>query len=212
MHQKTYSHYPRCRNISIDSKRARQNYGLTAEETFWCKQGIFRNSQLRDSEDEEMIADLASSLLLGSPIARSRELLDELYDLQTEKAQTISDGWEAKRIHERLNELARLCCPIYRDFATGYHWSVNQCEYATDVVFRKQADLQAICGNLTRTAIHTVKPDNIATFLGKKLSTQFEGEMGIQDLFARRVPNESRARNLRHYLRVTLFPLRLRTG
>ena len=31
---------------------------------------------------------------------------------------------------------------------------------------------------LTRTAIHTVKPDNIATFLGRKLSTQFEGEAG----------------------------------
>jgi hypothetical protein len=29
-----------------------------------------------------------------------------------------------------------------------------------------------------RTAIHTVKPDNIATFLGRKLSPQFEGEMG----------------------------------
>jgi hypothetical protein len=95
-----------------------------------------------------------------------------------QKAQAISDGWEAKRIHERLNELAQRCCPIYRDFATGYHWSVHQCEYATDVVFRKQADLRAIYGNLTRTAIHTVKPDNIATFLGKKLSTQFEGEMG----------------------------------
>src|SRR3954466_2671654 len=25
---------------------------------------------------------------------------------------------------------------------------------------------------------HTVKPDNIATFLGRKLSTRFEGEMG----------------------------------
>jgi hypothetical protein len=59
----------------------------------------------------------------------------------------------------RVNELARLSCPIYRDFATGYHWSVNQCEYATDVVFRKQADLQTIYGNLTRAAIHTVKPD-----------------------------------------------------
>jgi hypothetical protein len=41
--------------ISIDSKRARQNYGLTAEDTFWCKQGVLTNSQLRDSEDEEMI-------------------------------------------------------------------------------------------------------------------------------------------------------------
>src|SRR3954468_5116813 len=32
--------------------------------------------------------------------------------------------------------------------------------------------------NLARTAIHTVKPDHIATFLGRKLSTQFEGEWG----------------------------------
>jgi hypothetical protein len=55
---------------------------------------------------------------------------------------------------------------------------VDQCEYATDIVFRKQADLAAIYGNLTRTAIHTVKPDNIATFSGRKLNTQYEGEVG----------------------------------
>ena len=36
----------------------------------------------------------------------------------------------------------------------------------------------AIYENLTRTAIHTVKPDNIATFLGRKLNAQYEGEMG----------------------------------
>jgi len=95
-----------------------------------------------------------------------------------ERAQRISSGWEAKRIHGRLDEFARRCCPIYRDFASGYHWSVDQCEYATDIVFRQQADLQAIYENLARTAIHTVKPDNIATFLGRKLSSQFEGEMG----------------------------------
>jgi hypothetical protein len=95
-----------------------------------------------------------------------------------QRAQRIANGWEAKRIHARLDELARRCCPIYRDFATGYHWSVDQCEYATDIVFRQQADLQGIYDNLARTAIHTVKPDNIATFLGRKLSSQFEGEVG----------------------------------
>ena len=95
-----------------------------------------------------------------------------------QQAQSISNGWEAKSIHARLTAMALQCCPIYRDFADDYHWSVDQCEYSTDIVFRKQADLQAIYGNLTRTAIHTVKPDNIATFLGRKLSPQFEGEMG----------------------------------
>jgi len=95
-----------------------------------------------------------------------------------QRAQRIANGWEAKRIHVRLDEFARRCCPIYQDFASGYHWSVDQCEYATDIVFGKQADLQAIYQTLARTAIHTVKPDNIATFLGRKLSTQFEGEAG----------------------------------
>jgi hypothetical protein len=94
------------------------------------------------------------------------------------QAQRISDGWQAKRIHWKLDELAKRFCPIYRDFGVAYHWSLDQCEYATDIVFRRQADLRAIYGNLTRTAIHTVKPDNIATFLGKKLVPQFRGEMG----------------------------------
>ena len=94
------------------------------------------------------------------------------------RAQRLANGWEARRLHRKLEEFARAYCPIFRDFATGYHWSADQCEYATDIVFRKQADLQAIYENLTRTAIHTVKPDNIATFLGRKLSTQYEGEMG----------------------------------
>jgi hypothetical protein len=42
----------------------------------------------------------------------------------------------------------------------------------------KRLDLPAIDENRSRMAIHTVKPDNIATFLGRKLSLQFEGEMG----------------------------------
>jgi hypothetical protein len=94
------------------------------------------------------------------------------------RAQQIVHGWEAKRIHRKLDEFAQSYCPIFQAFAAQYHWSVDQCEYATDIVFRKQADLQAIYENLARTAIHTVKPDNIATFLGRKLSTEYEGEMG----------------------------------
>ena len=93
-------------------------------------------------------------------------------------AQRIADGWEAKRIHRRLDQFARQFCPILRHFGVAYHWSLNQCEYATDIVFRRQADLQAIYGNLTRTAIHAVKPDNVATFLGKKLTGHYQDEMG----------------------------------
>lgn len=58
------------------------------------------------------------------------------------------------------------------------HWSIDQCEYAPDIVFRRQANLGAIYGNLRRTAIHSVKPDNIAPFLGKKLTGNYQDEIG----------------------------------
>ena len=86
------------------------------------------------------------------------------------RGQPLADGLEIKRLHHRLDEMARRFCPIHREFGVTYHWSVDQCEYATGIVFRRQADLTAIYGNLTRTAIHTVKPGNIATFLGRKLT------------------------------------------
>jgi hypothetical protein len=93
------------------------------------------------------------------------------------RAQEIANELEIKRLHRRLDQFARRFCPLHRHFGVAYHWSVNQCEYATDIIFRKPADLQAIYEPLTRTAIHTVKPDNSATFLGKRLA-QFEGEVG----------------------------------
>ncbi|HYA85631.1 MAG TPA: helix-turn-helix domain-containing protein [Nitrospirota bacterium] len=95
-----------------------------------------------------------------------------------ERAQKISDSWQARRLHWKLDEFTRRFCPIIKHFGLAYHWSIDQAEYATDVVFKRQADLAAIYDNLIRTAIHTVKPDNIATFLGHKLHGNYQDEMG----------------------------------
>ncbi len=95
-----------------------------------------------------------------------------------QQAQRLADDWRVKQIHFRLDQLAQRFCTIFGDFAASYHWSIDQSEYATDIVFRRQADLAAIYENLTRTAIHSVKPDNIATFLGKKLNGNYQDEMG----------------------------------
>ena len=65
--------------ISVESGPQSQGYGVRAEDTFWCKQGIISTTQLRNSEDEEIIADLAASILLGKPIPASREYYDKLY-------------------------------------------------------------------------------------------------------------------------------------
>src|SRR5438270_10737708 len=94
------------------------------------------------------------------------------------EAQRMADDWKVKRIHKKLDEFAQRFCPIFRHFGVQYHWSLDQAEYATDIVFRRQADLQPLYAQLTRTAIHAVKPDNIATFLGKKLHGNYQDEMG----------------------------------
>ncbi len=93
------------------------------------------------------------------------------------KAQSLAESLRIQKLHRKLDEFASRFCPIYRDLASSYHWSVDRCEYATDIVFRKPGDLGPLYENLSRTATHAVMADNIATFLGKKLSPQFEGEM-----------------------------------
>ncbi len=69
--------------ISIGSNRVNELYGLRAEDTFWVKQGILAVQNLRDSEDEEMIADIVLSILFSKPFARSKELLDEAYEINS---------------------------------------------------------------------------------------------------------------------------------
>jgi hypothetical protein len=93
-------------------------------------------------------------------------------------AQQIADCWNPAHLHRKLDEFADRYCPILQQIEESYHWSLDEAEYATDIVFHRQADLQAIYGNLIRTAIHAVKPDDIATFLGKKLDPKYGGEMG----------------------------------
>ncbi len=107
-------------------------------------------------------------------------MLDNAFDYISdfEKAQEICDNIDIKKIHERLDVLSKRYCPVISDFNQVYHWSIMQAEYATDIIFKKQKDLQAIYSELTATAIHTVKPDNIATFLGHKVDPRYKGEMG----------------------------------
>ncbi len=95
-----------------------------------------------------------------------------------EKAQKICDNIDIKKIHKRLDALSKKYCPVISYFNQVYHWSIMQAEYATDIVFKKQKDLQAIYSELVATAIHTVKPDNIATFLGHKVDPRYQGEIG----------------------------------
>jgi hypothetical protein len=77
--------------ISIDVQGDDDNsYGVRADATFWCKQGVIRKNQLREAEDEQMLADLAISILEQRPFAFSGSALDQYYDPQSEASREIN--------------------------------------------------------------------------------------------------------------------------
>lgn len=75
-------------SISINIEK--KEFGVNAEDLFWCKQGILRKNQLRDGEDEQFLADIIVSILENSPFAFSKENFDELYDPTSKRFKNIN--------------------------------------------------------------------------------------------------------------------------
>jgi hypothetical protein len=67
-------------SISIDLPKMKHGYAVTADEVLWVKQGILRSTDLRDSLDEQSVADIAASIIGGHIIERSKAALDRVYD------------------------------------------------------------------------------------------------------------------------------------
>lgn len=72
--------------ISTTNKREpNKKYSVVAENVFWVQQGILNAKGLRDSYDEELLADIAISILLKEPFKYSKENLDEVYELDSSR-------------------------------------------------------------------------------------------------------------------------------
>lgn len=94
------------------------------------------------------------------------------------QAQTLADSLDARSLHQHLDRWAERFCPLRHHFHAGYHWSFMQVEYATDVVFDRQSDFQPLYEAIVRTAVHVIKADNVAMFLGRKLTSACRDEIG----------------------------------
>jgi hypothetical protein len=93
-------------------------------------------------------------------------------------ANDLAANFDIEHLHIRLDEFAKQYCPVAQALSLSYRWSIMQAEYATDLVFKHSQDLQAFYPSLLETLTHAVKPDDIATFLGRKLNGNYQGESG----------------------------------
>jgi len=102
-----------------------------------------------------------------------------------ERAQALADALSPDDLHRILDRYAEQCCPVLDVFGQSYHWSVMQVEYATDLVFRSQATLRPLYEQLSRQSVLSVKAEQAATFLGRKITPRLAQE--IDSRFATRI-------------------------
>jgi len=108
------------------------------------------------------------------------------------RAQALLDAQLQVNWPIALNELVGQFHPVHAEWMpascpVGYYWSVEQSEWATDVVFRSAAALAALCPRLVHHGITTFSSRDVLRFLQQKVPAQggvhgrFAGEV-VSDL------------------------------
>jgi len=105
--------------ISIDSARNALGYALNAEKIFWCYQGILWANNLRDSEDEEMLVDICSSVVLGKPIPKSKVYYDKIYSKSESEYELIRREFSSYG-KDRLIEEVKVTLSVFQEVINEY--------------------------------------------------------------------------------------------
>src|SRR3954471_13215908 len=82
-----------------------------------------------------------------------------------------------------LERQAALVNPLLPDIERagfpGYWWVIDQCEYASDVLFTDRAALEMIRGDLVTAAVTALGAADVLHFLGRKPHPAFAGEVTV---------------------------------
>ena len=121
------------------------------------------------------------------------------------RAQALCERFAQRKWPRVLDALARAVNPmlntIRRSGFGGYYWVVDQAEYATDVMFRDRASLEALYPALLDHAL-TFGADDIFRFLGRKLNGNFKGEVTSdlkRRIQGRRIKHRMKRNSLKMY-------------
>lgn len=103
-------------SISIDLPMSNHGYEVKADEVFWVNQGILRSTDLRDSLDEQYIADIVACVVGGQPIERSKDALDEIYikgATESERVLNALEVYGAGKVNDEIKycigEILKVC-------------------------------------------------------------------------------------------------------
>jgi hypothetical protein len=90
-----------------------------------------------------------------------------------ERARQLADGILNKKLSDSfdgiVSKINNLLPGIENIFSHRYYWCIDQCEFATDINFKKREDLSAIYKTLVETAFFTFSSQDIYSFFGRKI-------------------------------------------
>lgn len=76
------------KNISITNRNL--DYGISVEDIFWVKNNIITKEALRQSQDEEVIADIVAWVSADKGLRSSSDILNQLYNFNTDGSEETS--------------------------------------------------------------------------------------------------------------------------
>jgi hypothetical protein len=113
--------------VSFNTPKERQRYGIDASDVFWCKHGIITPNDLARSEDEQIISDCSISLLQSSPVNASREVFDVYFDPKSEEFAKNEATLRAYGPDRLKSEILATIGAIRSVFETGEFLSFRNC-------------------------------------------------------------------------------------
>jgi hypothetical protein len=97
----------------------------------------------------------------------------------TRRAQRLANSFFRRNWVRFLSRYARRVNPLMDDLLQGkqYYWITEQAEFATDIMFQDHPSLKPLYEKLLEHAIVCFSPEDVLTFLGRKLHGNFAGEV-----------------------------------
>jgi hypothetical protein len=123
-------------SISVDLPKTKHGYEVQADQVFWVNQGILRATDLRDSMDEQCIADVAACVVGGNLIERSKDALDEIYSPTSSESDRVLTALEVYG-SEKFAEEFKYCVDEILSVC-GTACAKAKGEKLRDIVFRKR--------------------------------------------------------------------------
>jgi hypothetical protein len=108
--------------------------------------------------------------------------LDDLSRAQELCKQQLRTRWRSV-LHDLLGQLHPAHADVFRGLPVEYYWSLEQSEWATDIMFRSKEDLADLYPHLLRHAAYDFSSAEVMRFLGRKtplhggVNGKFRGEV-----------------------------------